>query len=162
MVRLEIKLILCMTLLSVASVNVNGLTKDLKRNVLFDYLERKKFSVIFLQETHSEPGDVSLWSTQWKGKMYFCHGNCQSLGVAILVSEKSNLDVKNIDKDGKGRWIKGEINWNNTTLSVASVYAPNEQYARSYFVDDLSDRITGDYNWIIGRDFNCNTDNSNC
>ena len=53
MVRLEIKLILCMTFLSVASVNVNGLRKDLKRNVLIDYLERRKFSVIFLQETHS-------------------------------------------------------------------------------------------------------------
>ena len=89
--------------------------------------------------------------------MYFCHGNRQSRGVAILVSEKSNLDVKNIDKDDEGRWIKGEI---NTTLSVVFVYAPNEQYARSYFFDDLSDRITGDYNWIIGGDFNCNTDNS--
>ena len=98
------------------------------------YLERRKFSVIFLQETHSEPGDISLWSTQWKGKMYFCHGNRQFWWIAILVSEKSNLDVKNIDKDDEGRWIKREINWNNTTLSVASVYAPNEQYARSYFL----------------------------
>ena len=80
--------------ISVASVNVNGLRKGLKRNILFDYLELRKFSVIFLQETHSESGDVSLWSTQWKGKMYFCHGNRQSRGVAILVSEKSNLDVK--------------------------------------------------------------------
>ena len=55
MVRLEIKLILCMTFfISVASVNVNGLRKGLKRNILFDYLELRKFSVIFLQETHSE------------------------------------------------------------------------------------------------------------
>lgn len=95
-----------------------------------------------------------------KGKMFLCHGNRQSRGVAILVSEKSGLDVKNMSKDIEGRWIKGEINRDKTMLSVASVYAPNEQYARSYFCDDVSDRITGDHNWIIGGDFNCNIDNS--
>lgn len=146
-----------MSFLSIASVNVNGLRNDFKRNVFFEFLKRHKYSIVFVQETHSEEGDESVWTTQWQGKTYFNHGNRQSRGVAIFISDKLNLEITDIDKDKEGRWIKGNIKWNNELLSIASVYAPNELYARAQFFDSLCDRI--DLNrYIIGGDFNCNID----
>ena len=149
----------CMAILSVASVNINGMRNDLKRTVLFEYLHRRKFDVIFLQETHTEENDELVWSKQWKGKFYFSHGNRQSKGVAMLINYNSGLDVTNIEKDDEGRWIKGEIKWENTCLNIASVYAPNEAYARAIFFDKLVDCIDNDNDWIVGGDLNCNMDN---
>ena len=75
------------------------------------------------------------------------------------MNEKSGLDVININKDSEGRWINGEIKWKNTNLNIASVYAPNEAYARAHFFNDLEDLID-DNDWVIGGDFNCNIDNN--
>ena len=113
--------------------------------------------MIFLQETHSESEDVLVWGKHWKGKMYFSHGTRQSKGVAILTSYKSALELNNVDSDNEGRFICGEIQWDNSVLSVASVYAPNDVYSRVHFFDSLCDRINLD-NHIIGGDFNCNID----
>ena len=70
--------------LSDASFNVNGLRQDLKRNVLFECLERKKYDIILLQETHSELNDEILWSNKWQGDMVFSHGNRLSRGFAAF------------------------------------------------------------------------------
>ena len=159
LLKFHILIFLLMAFLSFASVNINGLRNEVKRNVFFDYLQRRKYSLIFVQETHSVAGDELVWSKQWKGKKIFSHGNSQSRGVAILINEKSGLDVININKDSEGRWINGEIKWKNTNLNIASVYAPNEAYARAHFFNDLEDLID-DNDWVIGGDFNCNIDNN--
>ena len=160
---LKTYIVLLMSFLSVATLNVNGLRNNLKRSVLFEFLERKKFDLIFLQETHSEMDDEVIWSNQWHGNSVFNHGNRQSRGVAILTSFKSGLNVDNIEKDNDGRWLKGEINWNNINIFVASVYAPNEPRQKMYFLDELADRINinDNDNWILGGDFNIHLDNVN-
>ena len=133
MKTLMYNIIIGMFILSIASINVNGLRNNLKRNVIFEFLCRNKFSLIFLQETHSEENDEPVWSKEWQGKMHFSHGNRQSRGVAILTLEKSGLCIDNISRDKEGRWIKGQTKWNNLDIPVASVYAPNNSYDRAYF-----------------------------
>ena len=96
-----------------------------------------------------------------EAKMFFSHGNRQSRGVAIFTTESSGLDVSNISHDVDGRWILGEISWNNETYSIASVYAPNDLMARGHFFDGLTDLINGNDNCIVGGDFNCDLDNQN-
>ena len=41
-------------------MNVNGLRDDLKRDMIFDYLSRRKFNIVFLQESHSVCDDDIL------------------------------------------------------------------------------------------------------
>ena len=147
-----------MAFLSVATLNVNGLRNGVKRNVIFENLQRKKFSLIFLQETHSEVGDEQLWENEWKGVIHFNHGSRKSRGVAILISDKSGLVVTNIHKDDDGRWLSGEIMWNNSIIYVASVYAPNDIHNRVVFFDNLVDKIDDKNDWIVGGDFNCDLD----
>ena len=75
-----IHFIMYMSFLSIASVNVNGLRNEFKRNVLFEFLKRHKYSIIFVQETHSEEGDESIWSTQWQGKTFLIMGTVNQGG----------------------------------------------------------------------------------
>jgi exonuclease III len=89
MKTLMYNIIIGMFILSIASINVNGLRNNLKRNVIFEFLCRNKFSLIFLQETHSEENDEPVWSKEWQGKMHFSHGNRQSRG--LLFSLQKNL-----------------------------------------------------------------------
>ena len=139
-------------------MNVNGLRDDLKRDMIFDYLSRRKFNIVFLQETHSVCDDEISWSNQWKGKIYFSHGKRNSCGVAILISDKSGLLLNDIIRDKEGRWIKGNIQWNSDTVSLASVYAPNIACHRVVFFNKLEKVLDDDLQWLIGGDFNCNLD----
>ena len=111
--------------------------------------------MVFLQETHSDRNDEDIWSRQWEGQILFNHGTRHSKGVAILTS---GIIISNVNKDDNGRWITGDINWDNEVISVASVYALNDLRERTTFFNDLTDRIMGDESWIIGGDFNCNLD----
>ena len=43
--------------ISIASINTNGLWDQTKREILFNYLTRRKFQIALLQETHSENTD---------------------------------------------------------------------------------------------------------
>ena len=74
LLKFHILIFLFMAFLSFASVNINGLRNEVKRNVFFDYLQRRKYSLIFVQETHSVAGDELVWSKQWKGKIFLVMG----------------------------------------------------------------------------------------
>ena len=77
-----------MTALTIATLNVNGLRNNFKREIVFDYFIRRKVNILFLQETHSEKKDENQWLKQWRGDIAFSHGQRNSKGVAILTSEK--------------------------------------------------------------------------
>ena len=49
---------------AIGSLNVNGLRDYHKRDLLFNYLTRKKIAVICLQETHSVEDDEMAWRQQ--------------------------------------------------------------------------------------------------
>ena len=148
--------------ITIATLNVNGLRNSQKREMVFDYLQRRKISVTFLQETHSEEKDEILWSRQWKGKLIFSHGNTSSRGVAILTSMKSGLEIQNKQNYSDGRWVRGDIKINDSTISLFSLYAPNGPSDRKRFFVNFGQVITNNLNnCIIAGDFNCQLDANN-
>ena len=93
--------------------------------------------------------------TGWKN-IFHANGKQKKAGVAILVSDKIDLKIKNITRDKEGHYItiKGSIQDLDTT--IVNIYAPNigaPQYMRQTLTD-----IKGevDSNTIIVRDFNTN------
>ena len=68
-------------MLTIATINVNGMRDNLKRSIIFDYLTRRKFNIALIQETHSEKEDEYTWRKQWTGEIHFSHGTRQSKGV---------------------------------------------------------------------------------
>ena len=147
--------------ITIATLNVNGLRDSLKRDLIFDYLTRQKIGISLIQETHSESRDEVSWQKQWGGDIFFSHGSRQSKGVAILVSNKIGLKLTNKECDTEGRWVKGQIHWNEQNISLVSVYAPNNLYLRRHFFQNIAKLITRDCKWIIGGDFNCQLDSDN-
>jgi len=64
-----------------------------------------------LQETHFRPKDTyRLKVRRWKN-VFHANGKQKKAGVAILVSDNTDLTLKNITRDKEGRYImiKGSI-----------------------------------------------------
>jgi len=51
--------------LSVASINVNGLRDNRKRNCIFLWLIKHKYDLMCLQETHCNYQTVEKWKKEW-------------------------------------------------------------------------------------------------
>ena len=56
-----------MTELSIITHNVNGIRGYEKRSILFDFLKRGKYDVIFLQETHITSVDECVFWNRESG-----------------------------------------------------------------------------------------------
>ena len=80
----------------------------------------------------SNPGTQTDW--KWRaGKRYFMHGDQKKAGVAILISNKIDFEIKTVIRDKEGHWImiKGSIQ--EEDITIINIYAPNvgaPQYVR--------------------------------
>ena len=88
----------------------------------------------------------------WK-KIFQANGNQKKAGVAILISDKINFNIKTITRDKEGHYImiKGSI---QEDMTIVNIYAPNigaSQYIRQ-MLTALKDEINS--NTIIVGDFN--------
>ena len=86
--------------------------------------------------------------------MFHANGKQKKAGVAILISDKIDLKIKNITRDKEGHYImiKGSIQ--EEDITIVNIYAPNIE-APQYIRQTLTD-IKGeiDSNTIIVGDFN--------
>ena len=86
-------------------MNVRGIRLSTKRKVLFCWLAKRKYDIVFLQETYSTIDIESVWRTQWQGKLYFSHGSNKSCGVMILVREDLDFKLNLVRSDDNGCYI---------------------------------------------------------
>ena len=58
-------------------------------------------------------------------KIFHANGNQKKAGVAILISDKIDLKIKNITRDKEGHYImiKGSIQ--EEDITIINIYAPN-------------------------------------
>ena len=87
----------------------------------------------------------------WK-KIFHANGNQKKAGVAIFISNKIDLKIKNFIRDKEGHYlmIKGS---NQEDITIVNIYAPNigsPQYIRQLLIT-LKGEID---NNTIGWDFN--------
>ena len=52
-------------------LNCQGIRGKNKRNALFSWLNKKRCTVAYLQETHSLPKDEDEWKKEWGGDIYY-------------------------------------------------------------------------------------------
>jgi hypothetical protein len=50
--------------IKITSLNVRGLRNTMKRHRVFNWLKTKYQGIIFLQETHTQPGDEMIWEKE--------------------------------------------------------------------------------------------------
>ena len=135
-------------------LNVNRLNAPTKRHRLAAWIQKQDPYIYCLQETHFRPKDTyGLKVKGWKN-IFHANGKQKKAGVAVLISDKIDLKIKNITRDKEGHYImiKGSIQEENIT--IVSVYASNigaPRYIR-HTLRDIKGEI--DSNTIIAGDFN--------
>ena len=89
----------------------------------------------------------------WK-KIFHANGNQKKAGVAILISDKIDLKIKNVTRDKEGHYImiKGSIQ--EEDITIVNIYAPNIGTPQSIRQMLTAIKGTVDSNKIIVGDFN--------
>ena len=87
--------------ISIIILNVNGLNAPTKWQGLAEWIQKQDPYICCLQETHFRPQDTyRLKARGWKNVLH-ANGTQKKAGVAILISDKIDLKIKNIVRDRK-------------------------------------------------------------
>ena len=97
--------------LSIITLNVNGLNAPTKRQRLAEWMQKQHPYICCLQETHLKPRDTYRLKVKGWKKIFHTNGDQKKAGVAILISDKIDFEVKSVKKDKEGHYImiKGSI-----------------------------------------------------
>ena len=91
-----------------------------------------------LQETHFRPKDTYRLKVRgWKNVIH-ANGKQKKAGVAILISDKIDLKLKNITRDKEGHYIMIKESIQEEDITIVNIYAPNiavPQYIRQTLTD---------------------------
>ena len=60
----------------------------------------------------------------WKN-IFHANGKQKKAGVAILISDKTNLKIKNITRDKEGHYIMIKESIKEEDITIVNIYTPN-------------------------------------
>ena len=121
------------TYISIVTLNVNGLNAPTKWHRLAEWIQKQDPYICCLQETHFRPKDTYRLKVRGWKNIFHANGKQKKAGVAIFISNKIDLKIKNITRDKEGHYIiiKGSIQEEDITIvnaSTPNIGAP--QYIR--------------------------------
>ena len=107
-----------------------------------------------LQEVHCTENTNSMWSAEWGYQTIFSTYESNKAGVCILFNNNFNLQIQKQYIDPLGRFIVCDIKANEKHLTLANIYAPNDDNPAFFsdFFDHLADFRSEEI--VIGGDFN--------
>ena len=111
--------------LSIIILNVNGLNAPTKRQRLAEWIQKQDPYICCLQETHLETRDTYRLKVKGWKKIFHANRDQKKAGVAILISDKIDFQIKAVkrDKDGQYIMMKGSIR--EEDITIINIYAPN-------------------------------------
>ena len=96
------------TYISIITLNVDGLNAPTKRHRLAEWIQKQDPYICCLQETHFTSRGTYKLKVRGGKKIFHANGDQKKAGVAILISDKIDLKIKNILRDeGHYMMIKG-------------------------------------------------------
>ena len=119
--------------LSIITLNVNALNAPTKRQRLAEWIQEKYPYICYLQETHLKPTDTYRLKVKGWRKILHANRGQKKAGVAMLISDKINFEIKAVNRDKEGHYIiiKGSIQ--EEVITIINIYGPNiraPQYVR--------------------------------
>ena len=99
------------TNISIITLNVNGLNVPTKRHRLAEWIQKQDPYICCRRETQFRPSDTYRLKVRGWKKTFHANGNQKKAGVAILISDKIDFQIKNVTRDKEGHYIiiKGSI-----------------------------------------------------
>ena len=139
--------------LSMITLNVSGLSAPTKRQRLAEWIQKQEPYLYCLQETHLKPRNTYRLKVKGWKKIFHANGDQKKAGVAMLISDKIDFEMKTMLRDKEGHYImiKGPIREDITTVNI---HAPNTgalQYIRQMLAS-MKGEINS--NTIVVGDFN--------
>ena len=117
------------TYISIITLNVNELNAPTKRHRLAEQIQKQHLYIRCLQETHFRPKDTYRLKVRGWKNISHVNGKQKKAGVAIFISNKTELKIKKIIRDkedykeGQYRMIKGSVQ--EEDITIVNIYAPN-------------------------------------
>ena len=85
--------------LSIITLNVNRLNAPTKRQRLAEWIQKQDPYICCLQETHLKTRDMYRLKVKvWK-KIFHANGDQKKAGVAILISDKRDFEIKSMKRE---------------------------------------------------------------
>ena len=142
------------TYISIFTLSVNGLNAPTKRHKLAEWIQKQDPYICCLQGTHFRPQDTYRLEVRGWKNISCANGKQKKAGVAILISDKIDIKIKNIPRNKEVHYImiKGSIQ--EEDIIIGNIYAPNigtPQYIRQTLTDITRET---DSNTIIVGGFN--------
>ena len=92
------------TYILIITLNENGLNTPMKRHRLAEWIQKQDPHICCLQETHLRPQDTYRLKVRGWKNVFHVNGKQKKAGVAILISDKIDLEIKNITRDKEGQF----------------------------------------------------------
>ena len=116
----------------------------------------------FVQEAHCTENNMHDWRAEWGYQALFSCCSSKKAGVAMLFNNNFSFQISKTYSDPGGRFIICDLITNGKILTLANIYAPNEDdpdFFNSFFnhlLDFSCEEITigGDFNLVldVGKD----------
>ena len=139
--------------LSIITLSVNELNAPTKRQRLAEWIQKQDPYICCLQETHLKTRNTYRLKVKGWKKTFHANRDQKKAGVAILISDKIDFEIKAVKRDKEGHYmmINGSI---QEDITIINIYAPNigaPQYIRQ-MLTSMKGEINN--NTIIVGDFN--------
>ena len=125
-----------------------------KRQRLAEWIQKQDPYICCLQDTHFKTRDTYRLKVKGWKKIFHANGDQKKAGVAILISDKIDFQIKAVKRDKQGHYItiKGSIQ--EEDITIINIHAPN--IGAPQYVRQMLTRIKGEINnnTVIVGDFN--------
>ena len=91
--------------LSIITLNINGLNAPTKRQRLAEWIQKQDPYICCLQETHLKTTDTYRLKVKGWKKIFHANRDQKKAGVAILISDKIDFEIKAVKRDKEGHYI---------------------------------------------------------
>ncbi|CAM2115989.1 unnamed protein product [Caretta caretta] len=129
----------------------------LRRSQVLSYLREGGYSVVFLQETHTDPTAEDRWRLEWGDGVYFSHFTTWQAGVVTLFSPNLRPEVLGVTEAVPGHLLRLRVRMEGFVVNLVNIYAPQMSPKWPQFYQRVSDFLgTLDSHecLVLGGDFN--------
>ena len=140
---------------NIYSVNINGLRGRDRQYYLKNFINTNKHvDILCIQETHVDSRLLSDNISSLVGhQAIWSYGSGRQCGVAVFVLNP-NVKVVKYETDIDGRYIFVDFSYDNTSLRLFNIYAPNQELDRITFFNNIVPHLVTSYHLCICGDFN--------
>lgn len=128
--------------------------------MFLNFIEKKGYSILCLQDTHFITESEPIIESQWGYQCIFNSYKSNARGVCILFNNNFEFHIHNIKKDGEGNFLAVDLTIEETRVTLVNIYGPNSdqpgfyENIRNIFLelDNEYFILCGDFNLVLNPD----------